>query len=398
MSAPSSSARWEGSRVIILTDFLSDFAGTERYTTTLCDALAACGAKVEVFAGEPIRDRTWRSLLAARGIAVNAPASVGATAGLWATLNEHIAACQPDLVLVNPMGEAFVQWLSSVPSSLPIPPVVGVEYSHPGPVSAHWYPPSLPRLIRHVDAVITTCDASRTGVAQHFGYCGPIYVVPHLIHPPRSLPVPSVPRHHLGLIARLSVEKGIDYALAAVALLQRDGTAVELSIYGTGTDADRLAELAICLGVRSKVHLRGTFHPVGELDETLARHAVWLQPSLFESVPTSLLELVARGRTVIATNVGGVPEVFDGPPCSRELLVPPADTRTLADRIRSVLEHAEHYGRIAEALRDRVLIRHAPHAVVPQLLDVLRRHARRATLPPQAVVPPAGRPAEECGP
>ncbi len=60
------SARRDGASVIVLTDFLSDFAGTERYTTTLCDALAVCGVKVEVFAAEPTRDRTWRNLLAAR--------------------------------------------------------------------------------------------------------------------------------------------------------------------------------------------------------------------------------------------------------------------------------------------------------------------------------------------
>lgn len=390
MSVDDTSARWNGGRVTVLTDFLSDFAGTERCTTTLCDALATCGVTVEVFAAQPTRDRTWGNLLAARGITVNAPASTEATAGLWTTLNQHIAACQPDVVLVNPMGEALVQWLSRVPSNLPIPPIVGFEYSHPGPVSAHWYPPSLPRLIRHVDAVITTCDASWRGVTQHFGYRGPIYVVPHLIHPPHGLPAPSVPRHHLGLVARLSVEKGIDYALAAVALLQRDGAAVELSIYGAGTDADRLAELAACLGIRSEVHLRGTFHPVEELDETLARHAVWLQPSLFESVPTSLLELVSRGRTVIATNVGGVPEVFDGLPHTQDLIVPPADTRTLADRIRHVLAHTDHYERISKALQERVLTRHAPQSVVPQLLDVLRRHGHHAERRQRTIDPEEG--------
>ena len=377
MSIQGNSARWNGGRVTVLTDFLSDFAGTERYTTTLCDILATSGVTVEVFTAEPTHDLTWVNLLAARGITVNSPASTAATAALWTDFNQHIAVCQPHVVLVNPMGEAFVQWLSGVPSTVPIPAVIGVEYSNPGPLSAHWYPPSLPRLIHHIDAVIATCHASWRGVTQHFGYRGPVYVVPHLIHPPQQLPMPSVPRHHMGLVARLSVEKGIDYALAAVALLRRDEAAVELSIYGAGPDADRLAELAACLGIRCEVHLRGTFHPVEELDETLARHAVWIQPSLFESVPTSLLELIARGRTVIATNVGGVSEVFEGLPHAHDLLVPPADTRTLADRIRSVLAHADHYDRISEALQERVRTRHAPQSVTPQLLDVLRRHGQR---------------------
>jgi glycosyltransferase involved in cell wall biosynthesis len=387
MPLQNSSAHWNGGRVTVLTDFLSDFAGTERYTTTLCDVLATAGVTVEVFTAEPTRDDTWKNLLAARGITVHTPASTTATAALWAKLNQHIAARQPDVVLVNPMGDAFVQWLSSIPSNLPIPSIVGVEYCNPGPLSAHWYPPSLARMIHHIEAVITTCNASWKGVTEHFGYRGPIYVIPHLIYPPHSLPMPAVPRHHLGLVARLSVEKGIDYALAAVALLRRDGTAVELSVYGAGTEADRLAELAACLGIRCAVHLRGTFHPVEELDETLTRHAVWLQPSLFESVPTSLLELIARRRTVIATDVGGVSEVFEWPPHAHDLLVPPADTRTLADRIRSVLLHTEHYDRISEALQQRVLTRHAPQSVVPQLLDVLRRHGQRTARSWQATSP-----------
>lgn len=377
MSTRASSAHWKGGRVTVLTDFLSDFGGTERYTTTLCDILATSGVTLDVFAAEPIRDRTWANLLAARGITVNAPTSPAATAALWTALNQHIAAHQPHVMLVNPLGEAFVRWLSSVASPVLIPPVVGIEYSNPGPCSAHWYPCALPSLIHHIDAVITTCEASWRGVTRHFGYRGPTYVIPHLIHPPRHLPVPSVPRHHLGLVARLSVEKGIDYALAAIALLQRDGIAAKLSVYGAGTDADRLAELAGCLGIRREVQLRGTFHPVEELDETLARHSVWIQPSLFESVPTSLLELIARGRTVIATDVGGVREVFQGVPHAHDLLIPPADTRTLANRIRDVLAHGEHYDRLSEALQERVLTRHAPQSVLPQLLDVLRRHGQR---------------------
>lgn len=377
MGVHGSSARWDGARIAVISDFLSDFGGTERYTATVCEALAARGVTVEVFAAEPIRDRTWVDLLAACGIVVNAPESAEATADLWRTLNHHIAAQQPHLILVNPLGRALAQWLSTVPRSLQVPPVVAVEYSHPGPVSAHWYPPCLPHLINRVDAVITTCEASRRGVRQHFGYRGPVYIVPHLIPGPRSLPAPSVPRDHLGIVARLSVEKGIDFALGALTLLERDGIEVEASIYGEGTDVGRVAELAACLGIRARVYLRGTFHPTEGLDETLARHGVWLQPSLFESVPTTLLELAVRGRTVVATGVGGIPELLDGLPNGRDMIVPPADTRGLADRIRSVLEHEEHYDHIAGALQERVLARHAPEAVVPRLLDVLRHQSRR---------------------
>lgn len=378
MLAPDGLTASDGVRVTIITDFLSDLAGTERYTATVAEALAASGVHVEVFVAEPLRDRTWADMLAAYGVAVHAPSSHTTVKRLWPRLNRHVATDRPGLILANPMGQALAQWLPAVPAGLPLPPVVGVEYSHPGLASAHWYPAALPHLIHRLDAVITTCAASQHAVREFFDYRGPAYVVPHLIRLPQTFREPALARRHLASVARLSVEKGMDYALAAVALLLRDGVDVELSIYGTGTDAERLAELAGCLGVRHRVHLRGVFHPVRELDETLFRHSIWLQPSLFESVPTTLLELAARRRVVVATAVGGIPELFDGVPGGRGLLVTPGDTRALAERVRNVLDHEDRYARTAVALRSHVLARHAPDAALARLLEVLGRHYRRS--------------------
>ncbi|MGH3322147.1 MAG: glycosyltransferase [Streptosporangiaceae bacterium] len=169
MSRSDNSGRWSGARIVILTDFLSDLAGTERYTVTVAMALAVRGAAVDVFVAEPPRNRTWTDLLTAEGVAVHAPGSVTAVASLWSHLNHQLVHERPDLVLVNPMGEALVGWLPTVPPNVPLPPIIGVEYSRPGPAAAHWYPPTLPGLIHHLDAVIATCEASRQGVIAHFG-------------------------------------------------------------------------------------------------------------------------------------------------------------------------------------------------------------------------------------
>lgn len=48
--------RWNGAHVVVLTDFLSDFGGTERYTATTCDLLASVGVAVEVVCVEPLRE------------------------------------------------------------------------------------------------------------------------------------------------------------------------------------------------------------------------------------------------------------------------------------------------------------------------------------------------------
>lgn len=365
-----------GTHVAIVTDFLSGLGGTERYTATVAEALVMDGAAVEVFVAEPLRDTVWHDLLMGRGVAVHAPVSDASAGRTWQMLNRHIATARPDLILVNPLGRALVQWLPTLPPDLPLPPLVGVEYSHPGPLSAHWYPPELPSVLHRFAAVIATCDASARGVVDHFGYRGPIHIVPHLIHPPLPGTPPALPRPHLGVIARISVEKGLDYALAAIALLRRAGVPAELSIYGSGSDDGRahLLELTSCLGVGDSVHLRGLFHPIHDLNEVIHRHAIWLQPSLFESLPTALLEVFARGRTVIASAVGGIPEFLEKVPGADDLLVPAVDTRALADRVLDALQHPEHFARLARAVQQHVLAQHSPEVVGPQLMRVLSNY------------------------
>lgn len=366
--------------VAIVTDFLSGLGGTERYTATVAEALVAHGAAVEVFVGEPLRDATWHDLLIGLGVAVNAPAFDAPATRIWQTLNERIAKARPDLILVNPLGRALVEWLPTLPHDLLLPPVIGVEYSHPGPLSAHWYPPELPSVLPRVDAVIATCEASARGVIDHFGYRGPVHIVPHLIHPPLPGRPPALPPAHLGVIARISVEKGLDFALAGIAFLRRAGVPAELSIYGTGSDDGKahLLELAPCLGIGESVHLRGPFHPIRDIDEVIYRHAIWLQPSLFESLPTALLEVFARGGTVVASAVGGIPEFLQEVPGAEDFLVPAADTRALADRVLDVLQDHEHFGRLALAVQQHVLARHSPEVVGGQLTHILRSYMERA--------------------
>jgi glycosyltransferase involved in cell wall biosynthesis len=375
MALPHSTDLLPPRRLAIITDFLGQLAGTERYTVTVASALASVGTAVEVYVAERPGHPTWIELLRSRDVAVHLPVANGPRDELWRRLDDRIACGAFDLVLANPMGEALVRWLALSPETLRLPPLVGVEYTLPSPRSAHWYPRELRRVIHRLDAVLATCQASAHAVADYFGYQGPIHVVPHIIVPPHCSRAPELPRHHLGIVSRLSIEKGLDYALAAVALLAHAGTRVELSIYGTGIDKDRLGELAACLDVGELVHLCGTFHPTLEIDEVLQRHAIWLQPSLFESIPTALLELASRRRVVITTAVGGIPEVLNGVPGAEALMLTPGDTRALADRMRDVLENEVRYERLAAGLQRHVLSMYATDVVLPRMLEVLRQYA-----------------------
>lgn len=95
---------------------------------------------------------------------------------------------------------------------------------------------------------------------------------------------------------------------------------------------------------------------LGWLDEAekrqqLARCAVFVLPSLSEGLPVALLEAMAWGRPIVATGMGGVPEVVED---GREaLLVPPGDPAALADAVGRLLGDRGERRRLAAAAEER---------------------------------------------
>lgn len=104
--------------------------------------------------------------------------------------------------------------------------------------------------------------------------------------------------------------EGLDYLLAALPELRRRHPKATLHLYGEGYDRTRLGDLSSALEVDDLVTFAGRFSPSTGLDEVAARHAIFLQPSLYESIPTAMLEVAARGRVVVGSAVGGIPEFF----------------------------------------------------------------------------------------
>ncbi len=138
--------------------------------------------------------------------------------------------------------------------------------------------------------------------------------------------------------------KGIDTLIEAVA---RADPAAELFIIGRPIDpayAATLRALADAL-LHGRVHFIGHV-PQRELARRLADAAVFVLPSRSEGLPRVVLEAMAVGVPVIATAVGGIPEMIDAEVTG--WLVPPRDAAALADRLRWILDHpgeAEAVGR-----------------------------------------------------
>jgi glycosyltransferase involved in cell wall biosynthesis len=154
----------------------------------------------------------------------------------------------------------------------------------------------------------------------------------------------------VGTVGRLRKEKGHGYLLQAFAHIARTMKDVTLLIVGEGEDSVRLKRLTDELGLKDHVIFSGLRDDVPDLLRVMD---VFVLSSLWEGMPNALLEAMAAKKPVIATSVGGVPEVIvDG---KTGLLVPPNDTQALSMALMSLLADENRRRGFGEAGYQRVV-------------------------------------------
>lgn len=159
------------------------------------------------------------------------------------------------------------------------------------------------------------------------------------------------PAFVVGCVGRLSPVKGIEYLLQAVSLLvhEREMQSIQVVIVGGGPLQRSLETLAQNLAISGHVRFLGERHDVPSL---LRLFDVFAMPSLHEGIPMALLEAMRAGCPVVASAVGGIPEVIrDG---NDGVLVPPKDPSVLAHAIGAMQASASNRARFSEAGRARV--------------------------------------------
>ena len=116
--------------------------------------------------------------------------------------------------------------------------------------------------------------------------------------------------------------KGIDFLLSAAAVLRREFPGLRVEIAGSGPQHEKLGKMATQVGLGGQVKFLGW---IDNLNSVLPRWDVFVMPSLEEGFGIAALEAMAAGLPVVATSVGGLPELIeDG---KTGWLVPPAMTR-----------------------------------------------------------------------
>jgi glycosyltransferase involved in cell wall biosynthesis len=153
----------------------------------------------------------------------------------------------------------------------------------------------------------------------------------------------------VGIVGRLSPEKGVDVGLQVHAAVRRRVHDVRLVIAGEGAERQRLEAQARRLGVDDSVTWLGYRD---ELDEVYQTMSVLLVPSRSEGLPNVALEAFAHGVPVVAAAVGGLPEVISHG--VNGYLVSPGDTASMADHVVSLLADGVLRNRLGAHGREQV--------------------------------------------
>jgi glycosyltransferase involved in cell wall biosynthesis len=160
---------------------------------------------------------------------------------------------------------------------------------------------------------------------------------------------PDPPRRVIGAAGRLSPEKGFEVLVEAARRVRREDPAAGVVVFGEGPLREGLARRIEGAGLARRFILAG-FHD--DLDRYIPWFDVLAVPSHTEGLPNVVLEACAAGVPVVATEVGGTPEVIeDG---DNGFLVPPGDANMLAGCLLAVFASAEDAHTMGERGRRRV--------------------------------------------
>lgn len=140
----------------------------------------------------------------------------------------------------------------------------------------------------------------------------------------------------IGVGVRLSEQKGISYLIEALKILDAFIPKVKLLIVGDGELREDLEKLSAECGIADKVIFTGFRSDIHELLQIIDVYAL---PSLWEGHPLVLLEAMAAGKPIVATDVSGNRETVDHGRTG--LLVPPKRPKELANSLKELLNNEE---------------------------------------------------------
>jgi L-malate glycosyltransferase len=217
----------------------------------------------------------------------------------------------------------------------------------------HWLTPAhrlLGRITgRLADVTLTNCEPARQALLSVEGGPGrKVVVLENGVDLDRftALPPANNPAPRIGVVANLRPVKGVDMFIRAAARLVSEYPWATFHIAGKGEQRPVLEQLIGELGLTGRVTLHGA---VADVPAFLAGLDVAVLPSHAEGMSNAVLEYLAAGRPVVATEVGANAHLLGGGAFG--LLVPPGSPKALAGGIGQLLADPAKAARLAAAGR-----------------------------------------------
>lgn len=154
----------------------------------------------------------------------------------------------------------------------------------------------------------------------------------------------------VGTIAELHKNKGLSYAVTAFKKIVHDDSSVHYFIIGDGEERANLEALIKQSGLEDNVHLLGNV-----LDAALYLRAldIFLLPSVKEGLPYVVLEAGCASLPVVATNIGGLPEIIEHGVSG--ILIPPRDASAVENAVQQLRRDENNAKLLGEALNKKIL-------------------------------------------
>jgi glycosyltransferase involved in cell wall biosynthesis len=281
---------------------------------------------------------------------------------------------RPDIVHTHTSKAGFLGRLAARLEHVP-----HIVYTPHGHVFGGYFSPAATRVFiglerlaaRWTDRIVTLTDAE---AAQHLalgiGRPGQFITIASgvdLDDIASAVPVRLAPHGPvIGTVGRLTSIKGHQHLIDAVPEILRRYPAAHVVLVGDGELRQALTERTRRLGVDGRVIFTGYREDIPAL---IAGMDVFVLPSLNEGMGRVLVMAMALGKPIVATHVGGVPELLGEGEAG--LLVPPSNPRALADAIGMLLADPVRAKALAEAGRLRVP-RYSAQGMVDSLARLYR--------------------------
>jgi glycosyltransferase involved in cell wall biosynthesis len=341
-------------------------AGMEVMTARLTCALANRGHDVGVTCIE------GAGVLAEELRAAGHRVAVVPAPGLWSNLRavrleKRFRDLRPDVVHAH-----SGTWLKTVRAArgAAVPCVVYTEH---GVLDREpWYRGALKRqAARYTDAVVSVSGPLREYLVHRVGVDpDKVCLIPNGVDTGRFRPGPRTGalRSRLGIaddrlvignVARLDAIKNHELLLDAFALLHARMPEAALVIVGDGALRDALEARISAHRLESHAHL---FGPTRDVAAICRDFDLFVLSSKTEGTPMSLLEAMASGVCVVATAVGGIPDLLGGGRYG--WLAPPDDRVALAEAMAVALRDRERRRSVAAAAREQIIARYSEAAMI----------------------------------